>query len=62
MIKDNILYYISQLDDEPTLRLFIPKHLRDRVINQYHHENGHMGVTKTFFIYKREILLAKIIP
>ena len=62
MLKDNILYYISQLDDEPKLRLFVPKHLRDKIINQYHHENGHMGVTKTFLSIKEKYYWPKLYP
>ena len=48
MIVDDVLYYISQVDDDPTLRLYIPKALQHHVIEQYHHSNGHMGLGKTF--------------
>jgi hypothetical protein len=43
LIVEGILYYISNLDEEPTLRLFVPSHLTDLVIKQYHDENGHPG-------------------
>ena len=36
------------MNDDPCLRLFIPKHLRIFVVKQYHDQNGHMGVQKTF--------------
>ena len=47
MIMDNILYYISNVDSDPVLRLYIPEQLRGAVIKQYHDENGHMGLDKT---------------
>ena len=48
IVTDEVLYYISNLNDEPTLRLYVPEHLRDRVVKQYHDDNGHMGIDKTF--------------
>ena len=54
MIKDEIVYYISQVDDEPVLRLYIPQHLRSEIIKQYHDDNGHMGVNKTFLSIKEK--------
>ena len=42
------MYYLSNVNDDPCLRLFIPKHLRIFVVKQYHDQNGHMGVQKTF--------------
>ena len=45
---DGLVYYISSANDDPCLRLFIPKHLRNFVVQQYHDQNGHMGVQKTF--------------
>ena len=47
IVMDNILYYISQVDSDPVLRLYIPKQLRHAVIKQYHDDNGHMGLDKT---------------
>ena len=48
IIDNEILYYLSNPDDNPTLRLFVPKHLRQMVVTQYHDDNGHMGVQKTY--------------
>ncbi|MCG8049023.1 MAG: reverse transcriptase domain-containing protein, partial [Candidatus Thiodiazotropha endolucinida] len=48
IIIDNVLYYISDVDSNPTLRLYVPKHLKEHVIDQYHDLNGHMGIDKTF--------------
>ena len=30
------------------MRLFVPRHLKTYVVKQYHDQNGHMGVQKTF--------------
>ena len=48
IVIDNILYYITDPDNEPVLRLYVPEHLRERVVRQYHNDNGHMGIDKTF--------------
>ncbi|MCG7879465.1 MAG: DDE-type integrase/transposase/recombinase, partial [Candidatus Thiodiazotropha endolucinida] len=48
IILENILYYISDVDSDPVLRLYIPVHLQPAVIQQYHDSNGHMGADKTF--------------
>ena len=28
--------------------MYVPEHLRERVVGQYHNDNGHMGIDKTF--------------
>jgi hypothetical protein len=38
---DKVLYYLSNVDDNPHLRLFVPQHLKHLVITQYHLNNGH---------------------
>ena len=48
MVHNKIVYYISQGDEDPILRLYVPEHLRDKIIKQYHDDNGHMGVPKCF--------------
>lgn len=48
LVVDNILYYLTDPDNDPVLRLYVPRHLRALVIKQYHDENGHLGVQKTF--------------
>ena len=47
MTADNLLYYISQVDDEPTVRLYIPPHLQQQIIVEYH-DHGHFAVNKVF--------------
>ena len=48
LVVENLLYYISNVEDDPYLRLYVPKHLRSLVTTQYHDKNGHMGVQKIF--------------
>ena len=48
LLIDRVLYFLSHVDDEPRTRLVVPKHLVGRVIEQYHDNNGHMGIDKTY--------------
>ena len=48
LLVDDLVYKLSNVNDDPCLQLFIPKHLRNFVVIQYHNKNGHMGVQKTF--------------
>ena len=48
LVVDDVLYYLTDPDNEPILRLYVPQHLRALVVKQYHDDNGHMGVQKTF--------------
>ena len=34
ILVDDIMYYISDVDTDPILRLYVPVHLRDMVIRQ----------------------------
>ena len=36
ILVDDLVYYIFNVNDDPCLRLFIPKHLRNSVVQQYH--------------------------
>ena len=47
LLVDGLVYFISNVDDDPRLRLFIPKHIRSFVMTQYDDQNGHMDVQKT---------------
>ena len=53
MIDAGVLYYISNPEDEPTVRLYVPKHLQRQVLQQFHDQNGHMGREKTFQTIKK---------
>ena len=46
LLVDDLVYYLSNVNDDPCLRLSIPKHLRNFVVTQYHDQNGHMGVQR----------------
>ena len=48
ILIDDIIYYIANPDTEPKLRLYVPEQLRERVVKQYHDDNGHMGIDKLF--------------
>ena len=43
----HVVFYVSNVNDDPCLRLFIPKHLRI-FVKQYPDQNGHISVQKTF--------------
>lgn len=45
---EDVLYYISNPNDHPVTRMYIPDQLHKVVLEQYHDENGHMGVDKTY--------------
>ena len=53
IVHEGILYYITNPDDNPIERLYVPEHLRSAVIHQYHDDNGHVGVQKLFATIKR---------
>jgi len=48
LLLDGIVHYISNVDDQPFPRLYVPQHLRSSIVKQYHDDNGHMGIDKTF--------------
>lgn len=45
---------MSNLYTDPILRLYTRKLLKAAVINQYHKNNGHMGVDKTYDAIKHK--------
>ena len=54
LIIDQLLYYITNPDDDPIMRLYIPSHIKEYVITQYHDKNGHMGIQKVFETIKQK--------
>ena len=46
-VIDNVLYFISDVDGSPRLRLYLPDHLTNVMIKGYH-DFGHMGLDKTY--------------
>ena len=47
ILIENALYYISDVNGDPMVRLYIPSHIKQAVVEQYHDKNGHMGIDKT---------------
>ena len=50
------MYYLTNPDGDTVLRLYVPKHLRALVVEQYHDDDGHIGVQKTFDCITQEYL------
>ena len=48
LLVDGLVYFISNVNDDPNLRIYVPKYIRSYVVTQYHDQNGHMGAGKTF--------------
>ena len=48
VLLDDILYFISDPDNEPILRLVIPQHLQQQIVMHYHETLGHLGIDKTY--------------
>ena len=47
--------YISNPDNEATLRLYIPKHLKEAVVKEYH-DNFHMRIDKAYASIRQNII------
>jgi hypothetical protein len=48
ILIEDALYYILDVNGDPMVRLYIPSHIKQAVVEQYHDKNGHMGIYKTF--------------
>ncbi|CAG2219860.1 unnamed protein product [Mytilus edulis] len=48
MIIEDVVYFLSQPDIDPLIRLYVPEHLREYIVVQYHDNNGHLGIDKTY--------------
>ena len=48
ILIDNIVYYISSPDNEATLRLYIPKHLKE------YRDNFHVRIDKTYDLIRQK--------
>ena len=46
ILLDNVLYCLSKAVSDAVIWLSIPVHLRKGVIEQYHDNNGYMGINK----------------
>ena len=54
ILKKEVVYYITNVDDFPQLRLYVPKHLTNSVMKQYHDDNGHMGTRKVYLTIREK--------
>ena len=54
MLVEGVLYFLSTPDQDPKARLVIPQHLVPHVVRQYHDNNGHMGIDKTYDTIKEK--------
>ena len=51
---DVVLYYLSDPDGTPVLRLIVLEQLRMQVIGQYRDDNGHLGIDKIYDAIRRK--------
>lgn len=59
ILIDNIVYYISGPDNEAILRLYIPNHLKEAVVEECH-DNFHMGIDKTYDLIRQKYYWPKL--
>lgn len=45
---DGIVYFVNNSVDDLQLRVYLPSHVQRSVIIQYHDNNGHLGIDKTY--------------
>ena len=48
VIMNDLLYYIESPDNRAHLRLYIPEHLTQLVLNIFHDKNGHPGTRRLY--------------
>ena len=51
---EGVMYYVSDPESEPVLRLMVPEGLRQDVLHQFHERLGHMGIDKVFYSIRRQ--------
>ena len=61
MMMDEIVYYLSQFDDEPLIRLYESSHLKKSVVVQYHDDNGHSGGEKNISRNQTKVCLVWLV-
>lgn len=44
MLIDDMLHFLSSLEHNPTVRLYVPAHYRPTVLKSYHDDHGYFGV------------------
>ena len=53
-VMEGLFYYWSDPDDDPEAWLYIPDQIQDAVVRQYHDDNWHVDIDKTFEARKRK--------
>lgn len=48
MLIDDVLYFLSSPEHNPTVRLYVPAHYRPTVPKSYHDDHGHFSLDRTF--------------
>ena len=48
MLIEGLVYYLSNSDAEPILRLYVPDSIKSVVLKQFHDHLGHMTLDKTY--------------
>ena len=48
LIVEDVLYFISNADTNPKLRLYVPNHIRQAVLQQFHDLYRHYGLDRTY--------------
>ncbi|KAL4232960.1 hypothetical protein ACF0H5_007648 [Mactra antiquata] len=54
VLLNNVIYYLTDMDNDPVLRLCIPTHLQSDVLKRYHEELKHMGADKCYDTIKQK--------
>ena len=60
MTQDGVLYYLSNIHEDPAMRLLVPLQFRHHLIVAYHDENGHFGVDKCYHTLARSYYWPKM--
>ena len=53
MTHNGILYYVSDVHNDPVMRLYVPAQFRASLMVSYHDRNGHFGVDKCYHTLAR---------
>ena len=54
LLIEGIMHFISDPDDDPKIRLVVPAHLVEKLLQQYHIDNGHGGIDTTHDTLKQK--------
>lgn len=60
IILDNLVYFLSNAEANPVLRLYVPGKYRTLAIEQFHEKLGHMALDKTYDSAKTKYYFPKM--